>query len=64
MVMQACGGSHWLARKLNEMGHVARLVSPQYVRSFVKSTKNDYIDAEAICEAAPTEIIAPAATLV
>lgn len=52
VVMEACGGSHWLARKLNEMGHVARLVSPQYVRPFVKSNKNDYIDAEAICEAA------------
>lgn len=34
------------------MGHVARLISPQYVRPFVKSNKNDYIDAEAICEAA------------
>jgi transposase len=52
VVMEACAGSHWLARKLNEMGHVARLVSPQYVRPFVKSNKNDYIDAEAICEAA------------
>jgi transposase len=52
VVMEACAGSHWLARKLNELGHVARLVSPQYVRPFVKSNKNDYIDAEAICEAA------------
>jgi transposase len=46
VVMEACAGSHWLARKLNEMGHVARLVSPQYVRPFVKSNKNDYIDAD------------------
>ncbi|WP_321940471.1 IS110 family transposase [Paraburkholderia sp. J8-2] len=52
VVMEACAGSHWLARKLNQMGHVAKLVSPQYVRPFVKSNKNDYIDAEAICEAA------------
>jgi transposase len=52
VVMEACAGSHWLARKLSEMGHVARLISPQYVRPFVKSNKNDYIDAEAICEAA------------
>jgi transposase len=34
------------------MGHHARLISAQYVRSFVKSNKNDYIDAEATCEAA------------
>jgi transposase len=50
--MEACAGSHWLARRLNELGHVARLISPQYVRPFVKSNKNDYVDAEAICEAA------------
>ena len=52
VVMEACAGSHWLARKLNAMGHVSKLISPQYVRPFVKSNKNDYIDAEAICEAA------------
>jgi transposase len=52
VVMEACAGAHWLARKLNAMGHHARLISAQYVRPFVKSNKNDYIDAEAICEAA------------
>jgi transposase len=52
VVMEACAGAHWLARKLNAMGHQAKLVSAQYVRPFVKSNKNDYIDAEAICEAA------------
>lgn len=34
------------------MGHQAKLISAQYGRPFVKSNKNDYIDAEAICEAA------------
>lgn len=52
VVMEACAGSHWLACKLNAMGHVTKLISPQYVRPFVKSNKNDYIDVEAICEAA------------
>ncbi|AOK59167.1 IS110 family transposase [Burkholderia ubonensis] len=52
VVMEACAGSHWLARQLIAMGHAAKLISPQYVRPFVKSNKNDYIDAEAICEAA------------
>ncbi|CAE6936128.1 IS110 family transposase ISPath1 [Paraburkholderia domus] len=52
VVMEACPGAHWLARKLDAMGHQAKLISAQYVRPFVKSNKNDYIDAEAICEAA------------
>lgn len=34
------------------MGHQAKLISPQFVRPFVKGNKNDFIDAEAICEAA------------
>ncbi|CAB3807951.1 hypothetical protein LMG28690_06938 [Paraburkholderia caffeinilytica] len=34
------------------MGHQVKLISAQYVRPFVKSNMNDYIDAEAICEAA------------
>jgi transposase len=34
------------------MGHKPKLISPQFVRPFVKSNKNDFVDAEAICEAA------------
>ncbi|MBC8949903.1 transposase [Xenorhabdus sp. TS4] len=41
-----------MARRIADLGHEARLISPQFVRSFVKSNKNDFIDAEAICEAA------------
>lgn len=52
VVMEACAGAHHLARKLIAMGHEAKLISPQYVRPFVKGNKNDFIDAEAICEAA------------
>src|SRR6201991_2843184 len=51
VVMEACAGAHHLARKLAELGHTARLISPQFVRPFVKSNKSDFIDAEAICEA-------------
>ncbi len=32
--------------------HFPKLISPQFVRPFVKSNKNDFVDAEAICEAA------------
>lgn len=51
-VMEACAGAHYLARKLVAHGHEVKLISPQYVRLFVKGNKNDFIDAEAICEAA------------
>jgi transposase len=49
--MEACGGSHFLGRALREQGHEVRLMPAQYVKPFVKTNKNDYIDAEAIAEA-------------
>lgn len=52
IVMEACGGAHLMVRKLSELGHTPKLISPQFVRPFVKTNKNDFIDAEAICEAA------------
>jgi len=33
------------------LGHDARLISPQFVKPYVKGNKNDANDAEAICEA-------------
>lgn len=52
IVMEACAGAHWMVRQLSALGHEAKLISPQFVRPFVKGNKNDFIDAEAICEAA------------
>lgn len=52
VVMEACAGSHCLAREITALGHEAKLISPQFVRPFVQSNKNDFIDAQAICEAA------------
>jgi transposase len=52
VVMEACAGAHHMARLLAGHGHQVKLISPQFVRPFVKSNKNDFIDAEAICEAA------------
>lgn len=49
--MEACPGSQWLARKLQSIGHTVRIVPAQFVKPFVKSQKNDTIDAEAIAEA-------------
>ena len=52
IAMESCGGSHWLARKCTEFGHTAKLIPPQYVKPYVKTNKNDFIDADAIAEAA------------
>ena len=52
VVLEACGGSHHWGRMLREMGHQVRLIPPQYVKPFVKRSKNDRNDAEAIAEAA------------
>src|SRR5579872_4876639 len=49
--MEACGGAHFLARALREQGHEVRLIPAQYVKPYVKTNKNDYVDAEAIAEA-------------
>ena len=49
--MEACGSSHHWARKLGEFGHTIKLMSPQFVKPYVKTNKNDMADAEAICEA-------------
>ena len=49
--MEACGSAHHWARKLQGMGHTVRLMAPQFVKPYVKSNKNDRVDAEAICEA-------------
>lgn len=52
IAMEACPGSQWLARKLAGYGHTTRIVPAQFVKPYVKSNKNDTVDAEAIAEAA------------
>src|SRR5512147_2329884 len=49
--MEACVGAHHLSRKLNGLGHDARLMPAKYVRPYSKGQKNDFRDAEAIAEA-------------
>jgi len=41
-----------MGRALSALGHEVRLMSPEYVRPYVKAQKNDDRDAEAIAEAA------------
>lgn len=52
VAMEACCGAHLLGRLLADQGHMVRLMSPEYVRPYVKAQKNDDRDAEAIAEAA------------
>jgi transposase len=52
VVMEACGGANYWSRKFKQMGHEVKLISPQFVKPFVKTNKNDRNDAEAIVEAA------------
>jgi hypothetical protein len=49
--LEACSGAHFLGRALRKQGHDVRLIAVQFVRPFVKSNKNDFVDAEAIAEA-------------
>ena len=49
--MEACVGAHHLSRKLQRLGHNARLMPAKYVRPYSKGQKNDFRDAEAIAEA-------------
>ena len=51
VAMEACCGAHHLGRLLVAQGHTVRLMSPEYVRPYVKAQKNDDHDAEAIAEA-------------
>src|SRR6202162_486225 len=49
--LEACSGAHFLGRALRKQGHDVRLIPAQFVKPFVKSNKNDFVDAEAIAEA-------------
>lgn len=52
IVMEACGGAHFWAREFKKLGHQVKLISPQFVKPFVKTNKTDANDAEAIVIAA------------
>jgi len=52
IAMEACCGAHHLGRLFEANGHQVRLMSPEYVRPYVKAHKNDDRDAEGIAEAA------------
>jgi len=49
--IEACGGAHYWARELKELGHEVRLINASYVTPYRRKNKNDANGAEAICEA-------------
>lgn len=49
--IEACSGAHFIGAALRNQGHDVRLIPAQFVKPFVKSNKNDFVDAEAIAEA-------------
>jgi len=51
IAMEACASSHHWARQLQASGYQVRLIAAQFVKPYVKSNKNDQVDAAAICEA-------------
>jgi transposase len=52
VAMEACSGSNYWGRELQQRGFEVRLIPPQHVKPFVKGNKNDRNDAFAISEAA------------
>ncbi|WP_375262577.1 hypothetical protein [Palleronia sp.] len=52
VVFEACGSASYWAREMEELGHEAKLIAPQFVRTFVKQQNNDAADAAAIVIAA------------
>lgn len=49
--MEACASAHHWGRELQKRGFRVKLIAAQFVKPYVKSNKNDRVDAEAICEA-------------
>lgn len=49
--IEACGGAHYWARTLTAMGHTVKMMAPQFVKPYIKSSKNDKNDSEGINEA-------------
>jgi transposase len=49
--LEACASAFYWAREFQRAGHTVRIISPQFVKPFIRGNKNDGNDAAAICEA-------------
>lgn len=61
---EACASAHHWGRQFESLGIMVRLIHPRFVKPFVKGSKNDAVDADAIYEAAlrPTMRFVPVKT--
>ena len=60
--IEASGNSHYWHRTFKDLGHDARIITPQRARAFREGQKNDKNDAEAIAHAVAnkqTRLVAP-----
>lgn len=64
VAMEACASAHHWGRQFEAQGCAVCLIHPRFVKPFVKGSKNDAVDAEAIYEAAlrPTMRFVPVKT--
>src|SRR3977135_1791868 len=51
IAIEACCASHHWARLLQSAGYSVKWIPPHLVKPYVKRSKNDAADAEALCEA-------------
>lgn len=65
IAMEACATAHFWGRAFEAAGHQVRLINPRFVKPFVRGSKNDAVDAEAIFDAAsrPTMRFVPVKSL-
>jgi transposase len=49
--IEACMGAHYWARTFEKMGHLVKIMPPQFVKPYVMANKNDANDARGIAEA-------------
>jgi transposase len=52
IAMEACATAHHWARTFMAAGRIVRLINPRFVKPFVRGSKNDSVDAQAIFDAA------------
>ncbi len=51
VVMEACGGAHYWAREIAQLGHEVKLLKAKDVKGYLQGDKDDAHDAAAIAEA-------------
>lgn len=59
ILLEACGMSHFWARKAKSFGHEVRLLPPHSTRPYVLRDKTDATDADGLLEASRNEQILP-----